>query len=131
MNDQLKKIIRESSFKIEDGRYVYAKVSEFPEAGKHFMVTKDDEEITVVTREENLGGLMLIETNKEFYRLISLDVSVPFYAVGFLAAVSNEIAKEGINILIVSTYSKDYFLIRDDKIEEVELILKKLGFKSK
>jgi len=128
MNSEIEKIIKESTFKIEEGRFVYAKVSKAPSIENHFMVSKDADEITVVTREENLSELNLKERNKDFYRLIALNVLIPFYSIGFLATVSQAIAKEGMNILIVSTYSKDYILIKDDMIEKARLILLKLGF---
>lgn len=123
------KIIGQSSFIVHAGRYIYAKVSKAPTIDSHFLVSKDKDEITLVTREENLKELNLIEKNKDFYSLIELKVSVPFYSVGFLATVSNTIAKEGMNILIVSTYSKDYILIREDRTEKAKKVLLSLGFK--
>jgi hypothetical protein len=129
MDNEIKKIINESTFKIEDGIFIYAKVSKITNTENHFMITKDKDEITVVTKEENLSKLNLLEKNKDFYRLIALNVSIPFYSVGFLAAVSQAFAKENMNILIVSTYSKDYILIMDDRIESAKLVLLKLGFK--
>lgn len=128
MNDEISKIIKESSFKIEEGKFIYAKVSEVSNLDKHFMVSRDAAEITVVTKEENLPELTLIERNKDSYYLIALNVSIPFYCVGFLAAVSQAIAEGAMNILIVSTYSKDYILVKDDKIEKARAILLKLGF---
>lgn len=128
MNSEIENIIKESNFAIHEGRFVYVKVSEAPKMGNHFMITKDETEITVVTEEENLGGLALIEKNKDFYRLIALNVSIPFYSVGFLAAVSQAIANEGMNILIVSTYSKDYILVKDDMIERARTVLLEFGF---
>lgn len=124
------KIIAQSRFLTQPGVYVYAKVSSFPNSNDHFLVSKDNDEITVVTLERNLESLALIERNKDDYRLISLNVSVPFYSVGFLATVSNAFAEEGMNILIVSTYSKDYVLVRADLIEKAESTLKAIGFQS-
>jgi len=129
MNSEIEQIIKQSTFKIEEGRFVYAKVSKNPSLDNHFMVTKDADEITVVTKEENLPELVLIEKNKDFYRLIALNVSIPFYCVGFLAVVSQAIAEEGMNILIVSTYSKDYIMVKDDKLEQAQSVLLKLGFR--
>jgi hypothetical protein len=131
MNQNINKIIRESTFEIQSGRYVYAKVANIPPLGNHFMVSKDADEITVVTKEENLSNLDLLEKNKDFYTLISLNVSVPFYSVGFLATVTSAIAKAGMNILVISTYSKDYILVREDCTEKVENILLNLGFNRK
>ena len=131
MDSEIEKIIQNSTFTIQEGKFVYAKVSEVPQMGHHFMVTKDAEEITVVTKEENLSGLALVERNKDFYRLIALNVSVPFYAVGFIATVSQAIARGGMNILIISTYSKDYIMIREDRLEDAKTVLLKLGFKER
>lgn len=128
MNSEIDKIIKQSSFKIEEGSFVYAKVAEAPNIENHFFISKDKDEITVVTEEKNLPELALIEKNKEVYRLVSLNVSVPFYAIGFIATVSQAIAKEGLNILVVSTYSKDYILVKDDRIEDARSVLLKLGF---
>lgn len=131
MNDELKKIIEQSSFTIQDGVYVYTKVKTAPPIDSHFLVSKDQDEITVVTRSENLTELDLIERNKDDYKLIALNVSIPFYSVGFLATVSSEIAKAGMNILIVSTYSKDYIMVKADKLEQARSVLLDLGFLEK
>ena len=127
MRQQLNDIIHASSFSIEDGMFVYAKVKSWPDEN-HFMVTKDGDEITVVTQSENVTTLDLIERNKDDYRLIALNVAIPFYCVGFLARISQAIADSGMNILIVSTYSKDYVLVKADQLEDARDTLLKLGF---
>jgi hypothetical protein len=128
MNDDLKKVIESSSFIVHEGKYVYTKVRTAPPIDKHFLVSRDADEITVVTKEENLSDLDVIERNKDDYSLIELRVSVPFYSVGFLASVSSAIASEGMNILIVSTYSKDYLMVRVAHTEKAIQVLIGLGF---
>lgn len=128
MNSELTEIIKNSTYNIEDGVFIYCKVSGVGNMDKHFMISQDKDEITVVTKQENLDTLNLIEKNKDFYRLIALNVSVPFYAVGFLAAVTKEIADSGMNVLVISTYSKDYILVRKEVIGQCEQALIKLGF---
>lgn len=129
--DNLEDIIKNSTFEVIDGIFIYAKVKGWPVTGDHFMVSKDNDEVTVVTKIENLDKINLIERNKEDYCLIALNVSIPFYSVGFLAKVSSTIAEDGMNILIVSTYSKDYIMIKKDVTDKVINILLKLGFKQK
>lgn len=124
------KIIAESSFEILPGNYVYTKVKSIASIAGHFFVSKDDDEITVVTKAENAKMLSVIEHNKDLYRLIGLKVSSPFYAVGFLATVSDAFAKNDMNVLLISTYSKDYVVIRADLIDKAKEILLELGFKS-
>lgn len=120
-------IIKQSSFSVIEGQYVYARVDKIP-TSTHFMVSQDKDEITVVTKDEMLTELSLIERNKETYSLISLNVSVPFYSVGFLATVSQAIADQGMNILIISTYSKDYILVKKGVLATATKALLTLGF---
>ena len=129
MTDALKKVIETSTFTLLDGRFIYAKVKTAPPIDEHFMVSQDKDEITVVTKEENLSKLDLIEKNKDYWSLISLNLSSPFYCPGFLAAASSAIADKGMDILIVSTYSKDYLLVIYEHREQAEQILLDMGFK--
>lgn len=130
MHQKLQKIIKNSTFEIQDGIYVYCKVTKKP-FGDHFLISQDKNEITVVTTEDRLKDLEQIERNKENYILIALNVSVPFYSVGFLEAVTSAIANEGLNILIVSTFSKDYILVRQEALEKATKALLDLGFQKK
>lgn len=131
MDKKLKKIIESSTFEVIQGKFVYAKVSKEPQINNHFLISKDKDEITVVTEESNLGELEIIERNKDYWTLIALNVSAPFYSVGFLAAVSSAIAKANRDVLIVSTYSKDYILVQYDFLDGVKQVLLTLGFKKK
>lgn len=126
-----REMIAQSTFAIMEGDYVYAQVKSCPpDIGEHFMVTRDADEITVVTTTEKLLLLadIVIECNRDDYKLLALNVSVPFYSVGFLAAVGDAFAREGLNILFVSTYSKDYLMVRADLQDKAREILLQLGF---
>ena len=127
--DDINEIIAQSSFELIEGTFIYAKVRSMPSFDV-FMITKDKDEITVVAEAHQIANLDLIEKNKEDYKLIALNVSIPFYTVGFLAKVSQAIADGGMNILIVSTYSKDYIMVKKDALDTALGILKQLGFKS-
>lgn len=131
MNQELQQIIKASTFDIQEGRYIYVKAKSTPSIDDHFLVSKDADEVTIVTREENFSKIDAQEKNKDFYALIALNVSIPFYSVGFLAAVSNAIAEEGMNILIISTYSKDYILVKNDLLNKAKEVLLELGFSEK
>ncbi|HOX40929.1 MAG TPA: ACT domain-containing protein [bacterium] len=129
MDSKLKDIITKSTFQIIPGVFVYTKVAEFPKSKGHFLITQDEDEITVVTKESKLDELSVLERNKDDYALIALNVSIPFYCVGFLAAVSRAVADSGANILIVSTYSKDYIMVQTEHKEVAREVLLDLGFK--
>lgn len=130
ISPELQAIIDSSTFAIQPGVYVYGKLARLP-ADKHFLIAQDSDEITIITTVEKLESLDFIERNKEDYSLIALEVSLPFYATGFLAAVSQAIALREMNILIVSTYSKDYILVKQSKMDEAKAALLELGFKEK
>lgn len=130
MYKDLQNIIDQSTFTVQPGRYIYAKVRTAPSVEDHFFVSKDSEgELTVVTREERVDTLDLIEKNKEYYALIAINVSVPFYSVGLLATISRAIAKMNMDILIVSTYSKDFIMVSSDEVEAARGALVELGFR--
>ena len=131
MYSGLQEIIDQSTFTVSEGRYIYAQVKTAPSIDDHFLVTKDKDEVTVVTKEENLTKLDLVEKNKDVYSLIAINVSVPFYSVGLLATISAAIADQDMNSLIVSTYSKDYFMVKADRLSDAKTALEKLGFKEK
>src|SRR5579864_7344179 len=109
----VKEILAQTVFSQIPGNFVYAKLKAAPARPEdHFLVSFDQDEVTVVTELHNFAKLNALERNKEDYALFELKVSVPFYSVGFLAAISSAIATKNINLLIVSTYSKDYVLVR-------------------
>ena len=131
LNNEIKNIIKNSTFQIIEGVFVYTKVNKIPETSGHFMITVDKDEITVVTESGKLNELDIIERNKDDYSLIALNVSIPFYSVGFLSSVNEAIAKGGMNILIVSTYSKDYIMVKEDQTGKAKETLLSLGFQEK
>lgn len=128
MNDQLTEIIKTSTFKVHEGSWIYAKVSGQPSLGDCFMLSKDEDEITAVFEVSNAGRFVIVEQNKDLRKLIEIKVSAPFYAVGFLAAITKAISSKGCNNLIVSTYSKDYVLVTESLFVQAKQALLELGF---
>lgn len=129
ITDELKEILHNSTFHHVQGVFIYGKVENVPNLDNVFMISKDDDEITVVINQEYLNKLDLIEQNKDDYALIEIKVAVPFYAVGFLAAITSTIADKEMNVLVISTYSKDYILVRTEHMDMAKTELTKLGMK--
>jgi hypothetical protein len=128
MDKKLQEIIKKSRVSVKKGNYIYAKVSVELNLEDCFMVSRDKDEITAVFEESKTDRFEVIDKNKDLYRLIELKVSVPFYAVGFLAAVTGAISAKGANNLVVSTFSKDYVLVRIEQLDLALGALKELGF---
>ncbi|MBI2581460.1 ACT domain-containing protein [Candidatus Woesearchaeota archaeon] len=126
LSNQLKRIIAASKVVVHKGRYAYLKMRKTP-AGTYFMVAKDSDEITIVAEEKQLGGLTY-ESAIKWFKLIEFRVAKPFVSTGFLAKISQAIAQRGINLLIVSTFSKDYVLVREERVNDTVAALRKAGF---
>lgn len=123
----LKEAIPKSIATVINGTYVYVKTDRVEKNDIHFMVSKDKDEITVVTKKENIKDLNVLELVGN-YKLIEFKPAIPFQTVGFLAKIAEVIASQGMNILIVSTFSKDYIMIKEEELEKGLQALKDTGF---
>jgi len=123
----LQEAIPKSIATIMKGTYVYVKTDEVYKPDIHFVVSKDKDEVTVITKKENIKELNVLELVGD-YKLIEFKPAIPFQTVGFLAKIAEVIANQGLNILIVSTFSKDYIMIKEEFSEKGIKALKNVGF---
>ena len=126
-NAGLKDVIRSSPVVVRRGRYAYLKAEAQTEVANHFAIARDEDEITVVTEEANLPRTPF-EDQVKWFKLFEVRVSQPFTAKGFIARITQAMAERDLNVLVVSTFSKDYFLVREDSMETAVLALRDLGF---
>ncbi len=124
---ELKRIIKASHVVIHPGRYAYLRVSEIKPGTSYFAATKDEDEFTVIAEERDAVKIKFEEAVK-WFKLVEVKVSKPFVAKGFLAAITGAISDKGLNVLVVSTFSKDYMLVREEGIGQAIKSLKELGF---
>ena len=92
------------------------------------MVTRDEKEITVVTAPENLTALDVIEANADRWLLITIDCANPFYCVGFIAKIAARLSAAGIDILVVSTFSRDCVFVKESDGPRAAEVLREMGF---
>jgi hypothetical protein len=111
--ESLQDVIAGSPVRLLPGQYAVAKCEAPPEGPGFFMVSRDADEVTVIAEEAHLPALGASAAERG-YRLVEIRVAAPFLGVGLLAAVSSALAGAGISILIVSTFSKDYVLLKSD-----------------
>ena len=79
-------------------------------------ITFEKDEISIVLKEEEWKKQMrFYETAKVGgpYRLITFNVLLDLSVCGYFAVISKLLAKAGISILPMSTYLRDYLLVRD------------------
>jgi hypothetical protein len=95
---------------------------------KHLMVTRDEKEITVVTKEENVAGIDAVAVNPDRWLLLAIDCANPFYCVGFLAKISAGLSGAGFDILVISTFSCDWVLVKEEDGPRAAVVLRSMGF---
>ncbi|NOY11351.1 MAG: ACT domain-containing protein [Archaeoglobi archaeon] len=91
-----------------------------------FAAVRDaDGKLTLILPEKHLKDLEFSEVEKGF-RLITFRTKLPFDTVGFIAKVSSALAQEGIPILVLSSFSTDHILVRNEHVERAVEILEKV-----
>lgn len=128
IDKDLSKVIKASWFTVEKGVYVYTKVSEVLNPEKHLIITRDSDEITVVTKSSNLQGLGAYERNLDNWILLNIKCGNPFYCEGFLASIASMFASEKMDITLTSTYTNDYLMIQEHNKDRAITLLISLGF---
>ncbi len=123
---EIQSVIRRSTFRF-GGTYAWVRASEVRNPGKHLIVTRDEKETTVVTLAENLGDVDTIEMNPDRWLLLSVHCANPFYCAGFISIISAPLAAAGIDILVVSTFSSDWFFVKESEGERAAAILESVG----
>jgi len=121
------KVIRESLVCVHPERYAVARIGGTPENQSHFAIFHDGRETTIVTTESRLAECEVLQAESPF-ALIEFQVSVPFQAPGFLARICAGLAERGINVLVYSTFSSDFLLVRWDELDESVWRLRAMGF---
>lgn len=121
-------IIATSTFRL-DGTYLWVKAGAVRTPEKHLMVTRDATDISVATKAENLDDLDVLEVNRDRWTLLAIDISSPFYCVGLLATISRTLGDAGMDILVVSTYSRDWIFVTEAEAPRAAELMRGLGFK--
>jgi uncharacterized protein len=128
-NPTLDEVIKSSPVVVHKGRYAYLKGQENM-LRNHFLISQDNDETTIVTEEKNIPNTKF-EKEVKWFKLFEFKVSIPFLAPGFLAKITKTIADKKMNILIISTFSKDYALIREEDYKVAVKALEEVGFSIK
>ncbi|HEU4889258.1 MAG TPA: ACT domain-containing protein [Thermoanaerobaculia bacterium] len=126
--ESTQQVIADSTFRfVGTYRFVSARSVANPE--KHLMITRDEYELTVVTKEEHLGDVDVLDINAERWLLLAIDCANPFYCVGFIARISAVLSGAGMDILVVSTFSCDWVFVKEDDGPRAADLLRAEGFR--
>ena len=107
-------MIEDSTFRFAGTyRFVSARAVGHPE--QHLMITRDAYETTVVTTEELLGDVEVLDINADRWLLLAIDCANPFYCVGFIAKISAALSGRRAQLVrerLLSTLTPISFSIR-------------------
>ena len=120
-------VLRDSVFFVDPVPYVWLRASSVREPERHLIVIRDDRETTVVTQKANLDCLVVEERNPDDWHLLSIDCANPFYCVGFLGAITGAMAQAGVDVLALSTYTRDYVFAKREDLDRARAALRAFG----
>lgn len=124
----LQQLLKSMQPTLLDGSYAFVTVPPnrvLPAGLKPLMSYHEAEGLTLILNEADLAKSGL--PHAFFCRGISLNVHSSLYAVGFLAAVSDCLAKSSMSINIVSAFHRDYIFVPTSRAEEAVGLLKRLA----
>ncbi len=121
-------VINGSDFYLEAEVFYFVDALHVKTPELHRLICRDDKEITVVTNAAGLPDLTIKSQNKEQWRLLVINCANPFYCVGFLQSISSAMTVAGIDILLVSSFSRDYVFVAAAYVEQAIQILQQIGF---
>lgn len=121
-------MIADSTFRFA-GTYRFVSARGVADPEKHLMITRDTYEMTVVTKEEHLGDVDILDLNADRWLLLAIDCASPFYCVGFIAKISAVLSGGGMDILVVSTFSCDWVFVKEDDGPRASALLLAEGFR--
>lgn len=89
-----------------------------PRAESNFMLLRDRFEVTLLVEEEDWGRMRhaLRDARVERFRLVTLDLKLPWDVVGFLARVTEILAAEGVSVGALTAFSRDHLLVKQDDL---------------
>jgi hypothetical protein len=90
-----------------------------PNADAPFMVFRDAREVTLLIEEGDWKrirhALRDARVEREF-RLLTLDLELPWDVVGYIARITEILAAAGIAVGVLSSFSRDHLLVKQDDL---------------
>ena len=103
----------------EDWRRLLENPELSPRAESNFMLLRDSFEVTLLLEEDDWRAMRHVARDARVeagFRLVTLDVELPWNVVGFLARVTEILAAAGIAVGALSAFSRDHLLIKQDDL---------------
>jgi hypothetical protein len=110
----------------EDWRRLLENPELSPRAESNFMLLRDPFEVTLLLEEDDWRAMRHAARDARVeagFRLVTLDVELPWNVVGFLAHVTEILAGEGIAVGALSAFTRDHLLIKQDDLGKALRVL--------
>ena len=90
-----------------------------PRAESPFMVFRDGREVTLLLEDNDYQRIRHLVRDAKIergFRMVTLDIELPWNVVGYLARVTEILAASGIPVGALSSFSRDHLLIKQDDL---------------
>ncbi len=90
-----------------------------PRADAVFMLLRDPYEVTLLLEEEDWRTMRHAAREARVesgFRLVTLNVELPWTTVGYLARVTEILAAAGVSVGALSAFSRDHLLVKQDDL---------------
>ena len=90
-----------------------------PRAESPFLIFRDSRQVTLLLEENDYQRIRHLVRDAKIergFRLITLDIELPWNVVGYLARVTEILAASGIPVGALSSFSRDHLLIKQDDL---------------
>ena len=97
-----------------------------PRADAVFMLLRDSYEVTLLLEEEDWRTMRHAAREARVesgFRLVTLDVELPWTTVGYLARVTEILAAAGVSVGALSAFSRDHLLVKQDDLARALRVL--------
>ena len=97
-----------------------------PRADAPFMIFRDRHEVTLLIESDDWARIRHAARDAKVesgFRLVTLDIALPWNTVGYLARVTELLAEAGISIGAITAFSRDHLLIKQDDLGKAMRVL--------
>ena len=136
--ERVSELLRQTKIEVAPATYVviglthhdWARLLENPElsprADAPFMIFRDQHEVTLLIEEDDWRRIRHAARDAKVesgFRLLTLDIALPWNVVGFMARVTELLAGAGISLGAITAFSRDHLLIKQDDLAKALRVL--------
>jgi hypothetical protein len=92
-----------------------------------FSLTKDNDEVTVICTQQNDVGRGVIKSELN-WKILKVTGPLDFNVTGIIAGITSVLSDNVIPVFVVSTYSTDIIMVREQHIEKAANGLREAGY---